>query len=235
VAIDVAILSIEVLALATGAASRGSSTKAGVKLGRLLRFTKGLRGMRMLRSGIRGARLLRECRTSTLKLLDRWRRYMRPTKRGVTGSLRESLRALDEVDSWAGRVSDLGQNIKRELDRSTSMVIAEVKTASEQQQGTNNGQPPLLQTPVNPKRGFLFNSELPKEVTAHLQHTEAALTSLASENARLRAALAEHMSPRDTSPRREAGGRITPPPRRPAPRHKSQFVKRDDGEAAPGL
>ena len=52
---------------------------------------------------------------------------MRPAKHGVVASLTEALRILDEADSWAGRVSDVGQNMKRELDRSTNHILAAVE------------------------------------------------------------------------------------------------------------
>jgi hypothetical protein len=178
VVVDIIILSVEILAILSGGGGGGSSTKAGVKLGRLARFTKGLRGMRMLRSGVRGARLVRECRTSTLKLLDKWRRYMRPTKRGVMGSLRESLRALDEVDSWAGRVPDLGQNIKRELDRSTSMVISEVnsvRNAATSSLATSGGG--AVHSAATALPGT-FNTDLATDLSARLERTEKVLSSM---------------------------------------------------------
>jgi len=111
VIMDLCILTLDIaLRGSGGGTTRGF--KAG-KLARMLRFAR----------GFRGARVLRSCRFFA-KLMARWRRYVRPSKRAVVKSLTEALRTLDEADSWAGRVTDLGQSVKREVERSTNRVLA---------------------------------------------------------------------------------------------------------------
>jgi hypothetical protein len=116
VAMDLCILALDIALQSIGASKSNPTKEANLaNMARMLRFAR----------GFRGARILRSCRFFA-KLMVRWRRYVRPSKRAVVASLTEALRALDEADSWAGRVTDLGQSVKREVERSTNRVLAAV-------------------------------------------------------------------------------------------------------------
>mmetsp|Transcript_18900 Transcript_18900/g.42955 ORF Transcript_18900/g.42955 Transcript_18900/m.42955 type:complete len:647 (+) Transcript_18900:443-2383(+) len=91
------------------------STKATVKLARSLRFARSARWLR-------GMKVLRSCRF-VARLVNRWRRHARPTRRTLLAALTNGFETLEETKSWAGRSDDPIKIMKHDVDRGAHLVM----------------------------------------------------------------------------------------------------------------
>ena len=115
VLVDVVFLIIEIALFLTGGSGDKSTTKAAVKLGRVVRLSRGAKW-------IRATRALRSCRF-LVRLSEAWRKSFRPTRSSVRKELLRCFNDLEKASGWAGRLTDPYAKVRVDVSTSKSALL----------------------------------------------------------------------------------------------------------------